>query len=132
MRTRGGAADNGTAGHERVLLERCPWTRDHDLEARRRARVHDAALVLDELGRHGTTQIGASGTGQRTAVTIYEDRAVMDDAVHLRGHPLPRSDMGPLFGHESSLRRPPRPGQLILRHGFVTGGITGAGALESG
>ena len=52
MRTQLGAVDDGTVGHERVLLELHPRPRNHDVATRGGARGCEAAAVLDELSRH--------------------------------------------------------------------------------
>ena len=99
-------ADGGRRYHVAIVAA-CPFPtlQGSQLLVRRlahglRARGHKDAPVLDELGRRGAPQIGACGTGLSTAIWLGQDMADMDEIVHLRGHPLPRSDMGPLIGHE--------------------------------
>src|SRR5262245_1943168 len=99
MRTRLGAVENGTVGRERVLLLR-PW-RNRDLATHGGARGGDATAVLDELSQQPAPRAGTRDgkVGRR----VRRDGVATD--VDHRGHLLPRSDMGPLFGHGCSLRR---------------------------
>src|SRR5579871_625530 len=102
MRTQLGAVDGGTVGHERVLLELHLRPLDHDIAGWGAARGHETAAVLDELSAHFAPQTGArdgKGFARSRARAGAADRC---DVIH-RGHLLPRSVMGPLFGHGRSL-----------------------------
>src|SRR5215470_15307326 len=118
MRTRLDAVDNGAVGRERVLLELHPWPRNHDLATHGGARGREATAVLDELSHQPTPR---AGTRDGKAGTRVRRDGVATEFVH-RGHLLPRSVVGPLFGHGCSLRRGRATWQLVFRHVFVAPG----------
>src|SRR5215831_16397366 len=99
MRTRLGAVDAGTLGRERVLVLLHPWPRNHDLARHGGARGREAAAVLDGLSHQITPRTGARDG--KVGMRVRSD-CVATEVVH-RGHLLPHSVMGPLFGHGCSL-----------------------------
>src|SRR5690242_11972508 len=111
MRTRLGAVDDGTVGRERVLLQVHLWRGNHDLAAHVGARGREAtAAVLDELSHQITPRAGTRDG--KVGMRVRSD-GVATELVH-RGHLLPHSVMGPLFGHGCSLAPGPLPGSTGL------------------
>src|SRR5262249_33309140 len=131
MRTRRGAVDDGNVGRARVLPELLhPWPRMNDRATDEGARGGEAAAVLAELSQQLTPRTGTRDG--KVGIRVRCD-GVATEVVH-RGHLLPRSVFGPLFGHGCSLRRGRVRGQLVFRHVFVPPGtfrLTTPTSIES-